>query len=589
MKKLFLSLSLLLCLSSFSQPISATFTLDLSLYNSSYSTVEFYRGGVSYPMTNIGGNIYTYSTVTPPFPPPVTYTYKFKVDGVLETFIGNENCVFISSAGDTTRIINLTIDTPSVVCWQSCDFCLIYGCTDSTASNFDSNATIDDGSCITCSYGCIDSLALNYDSLATCADTSCIYPQIYGCTDSLACNYNLFANVDDSSCGFLIGCIDTAAFNYDSLATCSDSSCIYEYNVTFQLDLRNQNSLTYLTPELNGIFNSWCGNCAQMTDLNNDSIWEITIPILEGSGPSPAPGWEYKFSADNWNIQENLFVGDPCTFTLSPPYTNRIIVVTQDTILEPVCWESCADCFIPQSSYNVTFQIDMSNETGFSIPEVNGEFNNWCGNCWPMSDANGDNIWEFTTLVDTSLQEYKFSADNWSIQEDLDSNLSCILTNYDSLALNGWGFVNRNIHIYSDTILEPYCWNDCVSCVTTPTETSWDCLISSSGFGCVENNDILGQYQDSLSCIIDCQILDINETDGDKYKIYPNPTSGKVVIRNLENTDLIIIYSLLGEVVFEMKDPKSQLMIDLSNYFCDIYIVEIYNSNKIIRKKLIKL
>ena len=74
-----------------------------------------------------------------------------------------------------------------------------------------------------------------------------------------------------------------------------------------------------------------------------------------------------------------------------------------------------------------------------------------------------------------------------------------------------------------------------------------------------------------------------------KYKIYPNPTSGKVVIRNLENTDLIIIYSLLGEVVFEMKDPKSQLMIDLSNYFCDIYFVEIHNSNKVIRKKLIKL
>ena len=26
-----------------------------------------------------------------------------------------------------------------------------------------------------------------------------------------------------------------------------------------------------------------------------------------------------------------------------------------------------------------------------------------------MNDIDGDNIWEFTTLVDTSLQEYKFS------------------------------------------------------------------------------------------------------------------------------------------------------------------------------------
>ena len=41
-----------------------------------------------------------------------------------------------------------------------------------------------------------------------------------------------------------------------------------------------------------------------------------------------------------------------------------------------------------------------------------------------MEDINNDNILEFTTLVDTNLQEYKFSADNWSIQEELDSSLN---------------------------------------------------------------------------------------------------------------------------------------------------------------------
>ena len=56
--------------------------------------------------------------------------------------------------------------------------------------------------------------------------------------DTIACNYNVLATYDDGSCGYILGCMDTSAFNYDSLATCSDSSCIYEYNVTFQLDLR---------------------------------------------------------------------------------------------------------------------------------------------------------------------------------------------------------------------------------------------------------------------------------------------------------------------------------------------------------------
>ena len=50
----------------------------------------------------------------------------------------------------------------------------IAGCTDSTACNYDSLATVDDGSCLTI-YGCMNPAAINYDSLANCPD-SCIYP-----------------------------------------------------------------------------------------------------------------------------------------------------------------------------------------------------------------------------------------------------------------------------------------------------------------------------------------------------------------------------------------------------------------------------
>ena len=52
---------------------------------------------------------------------------------------------------------------------------VISGCMDSLASNYNSLATYDDGSCIYCVYGCMDSLALNYDALATCDDGSCQY------------------------------------------------------------------------------------------------------------------------------------------------------------------------------------------------------------------------------------------------------------------------------------------------------------------------------------------------------------------------------------------------------------------------------
>ena len=51
------------------------------------------------------------------------------------------------------------------------------GCTDSTATNYDPSAIVDDGSCTYSSVlGCTDPTATNYDPLATQDDGSCTYP-----------------------------------------------------------------------------------------------------------------------------------------------------------------------------------------------------------------------------------------------------------------------------------------------------------------------------------------------------------------------------------------------------------------------------
>ena len=94
---------------------------------------------------------------------------------------------------------------------------------------------------------------------------------------------------------------------------------------------------------------------------------------------------------------------------------------------------------ITASAFNVTFRVDMSQQTDFTTPEVNGSFNNWCGNCFQMTDADGDNIWEATTDLVAGTYEYKFSADNWGSQETLLQGSACTVTNF--------GFTNRTLAV----------------------------------------------------------------------------------------------------------------------------------------------
>ena len=109
------------------------------------------------------------------------------------------------------------------------------------------------------------------------------------------------------------------------------------YDVTFRVDMKNVDPTTFTTPEVNGTFNGWCGNCNAMSDADGDNIWDITIPLADGT-------YEFKYSADVWTIQENLTPGDPCVITTGPN-TNRTLVVAGSNVdLGTVSIESCDEC-----------------------------------------------------------------------------------------------------------------------------------------------------------------------------------------------------------------------------------------------------
>ena len=128
----------------------------------------------------------------------------------------------------------------------SFDFCLDAGCfeADLLLDNYPGEASWDvvvggeviasgseadlffstDPSCIVA--GCNDEMACNYDPAANVNDGSCDYASCAGCTDAGACNYDIDATLEDGSCDYsCVGCTDSTATNYDAAATISCVDC----------------------------------------------------------------------------------------------------------------------------------------------------------------------------------------------------------------------------------------------------------------------------------------------------------------------------------------------------------------------------
>ena len=166
----------------------------------------------------------------------------------------------------------------------------------------------------------------------------------------------------------------------------SNSTCVpATVNVTFQVDMGLVAAGTFTTPEVNGTWNNWCGNCNPMTDADGDGVWEATISLLSGS-------YEYKYSADAWTIQE---MNDPtasCT-NGNATYTNRVLSVgTSDVTLPVVCWGSCDAClYPPQAPTGLTC---TSGNPGFIFTDDLEATAGWTGvatsgnGTWRI-DANG--------------------------------------------------------------------------------------------------------------------------------------------------------------------------------------------------------
>lgn len=274
----------------------------------------------------------------------------------------------IAYYSDFDQHTKLIIDESTVnECEKSTIFCPVLGCTDPNATNYDPNATVNDGSCALPPIpGCTNINACNYNPLANQDDGSCVLPD--GCTDPLATNYDPAALCDDGSCItpaiVIYGCMDVTALNYDATATgpCDSSSM--------------------------GCFSSSCG------------------------GPGTAPGdcCEYGISgcmdpsASNYDASATTDSGD-CVWTGECSNCNYYPLITTpyDLIMS---WTNNT------SNASIGFQTTTDYCSG----------SNPCSS----SDPHTGNLWSEPIGFDASKLEYALfgaDVDNWGINQQGYSNL----------------------------------------------------------------------------------------------------------------------------------------------------------------------
>jgi hypothetical protein len=169
--------------------------------------------------------------------------------------------------------------------------------------------------------------------ISSCTKDGGIIDTVYGCMDSTATNYNPLATIDDSTCT-IEGCTDSSAMNYNVNATSNDGSCVYAYDIAqgtwnitpncedINLPIIGPISLDTILPE--SIDVQGAGNGSLFIDINgaqisgeidnsgNITIAEQTVSIDLGLGiPIPVQiSGSGKIESENSGYMDLTFSGE---------------------------------------------------------------------------------------------------------------------------------------------------------------------------------------------------------------------------------------------------------------------------------------
>ena len=174
----------------------------------------------------------------------------------------------------------------------------------------------------------------------------------------------------------------------------------------------------------------WTPSEGALANPDGSNIYKRIFAVDPGT-------YQYKYiNGDDWAGSNNTIESVPSTCGVDDGNGgfNREIIVTGDTIVDPICFSSCDNC----ATKALTLQVDMTNETVSPAGvHVAGAFQGWDPAATPLTDM-GNGIWEVTIDGQPQPWQYKFiNGDAWGSDESVPT--SC----------NVGG--NREVNLVNDT------------------------------------------------------------------------------------------------------------------------------------------
>ncbi|MFM7106449.1 MAG: hypothetical protein ACKOW8_13110, partial [Flavobacteriales bacterium] len=243
---------------------------------------------------------------------------------------------------------------------------------------------------------------------------------------------------------------------FGSCADCASSPVVADtINVTFMVNMENQ----LVSPNgvhLAGSIQGWDPATTLMTDLDGDSIYEVTLPTVSGQAV------QFKFiNGITWSNAE--LVPSFCGLNDGNGAYNRYMLPsTNSNVFGPVCFGECVNCgdtLPPIDSVSITFLVNMANiavdPNGIHLA---GNVQGWNPASTEMTDPDTDGIYEVVLSAPVGSEVlFKFiNGNDWPFAEVVPA--SCGVN-------DGFGNFNRQLLVpFTDAVFGPICFAECADC-----------------------------------------------------------------------------------------------------------------------------